>query len=284
MRPKLHKTLTDYIVIGISPTLIMFLVGSLVFFLLTVFYHGNYPARLTFIFACFVMAAVLIARIAIEEGKEYASLFALPLAIVTVLAMFRFVRIEGPLSFIGMPINIGLVALVWWSAHKLTWDCTLIDESEDATGEGLLQTIGFDSTDVTDAPKAGGSEGAGDSQIVRSKDGDWGQWWRSFVDRQRKPHAPGVWVIYFSLAALPLFGFGQWFISGDANRRYAFLLLCVYVASGMALLLTTSFLGFAPLLASAPARDAGRHGRCLVGSRCADDRGAVAHLQHSSSA
>ena len=43
----------------------------------------------------------------------------------------------------------------------------------------------------------------------------------------------------------PLFGIGQRFIpSGNVeSRRYAFLLLCVYVASGMALLLTTSFLG-----------------------------------------
>src|SRR6185295_9967065 len=53
------------------------------------------------------------------------------------------------------------------------------------------------------------------------------------------------WVVYFSLAALPLFGIGQWFIP-ETNlwgRRYAFWLLAVYVASGMGLLLTTSFLG-----------------------------------------
>ena len=72
-KPKLRMTLTDYVVIGISPTLIMFLVGSLVFFLLTVFYHGQYPERLTFIFALFVMATVLIARIGMENGKEYAA-------------------------------------------------------------------------------------------------------------------------------------------------------------------------------------------------------------------
>ena len=27
--------------------------------------------------------------------------------------------------------------------------------------------------------------------------------------RDRQPHAPGVWVVYFSLAALPLYGVGQ---------------------------------------------------------------------------
>ena len=39
---RLRQTLMDYMVIGISPALIMGMVGSLLFFLLTVFYHGQY--------------------------------------------------------------------------------------------------------------------------------------------------------------------------------------------------------------------------------------------------
>ena len=56
---------------------------------------------------------------------------------------------------------------------------------------------------------------------------------------------PGVWVVYFSLAALPLFGLGQLFIpNNDVNaRQYVFKLLFVYTASGLGLLLSTSFLG-----------------------------------------
>ena len=48
------------------------------------------------------------------------------------------------------------------------------------------------------------------------------------------PHTPGLWVLYFSLAALPLFGIGQhWIPAGDVGRRrYAFGLLAVYVAAG----------------------------------------------------
>jgi hypothetical protein len=166
---------------------------------------------------------------------------------VTILAMFRFVRIEGPLSAIGMPINIGLIALVWWSAHKLTWDCTVIDEAEDASGEGLMQTIGFENTLVDNAPESNVENTAveDDRRNAAINDGGLMQRWNRFVKRQRRPHSPGVWVIYYSLAALPLFGFGQWFIASEdvAARRSAFFLLCVYVASGMALLLTTSFLG-----------------------------------------
>ena len=52
-------------------------------------------------------------------------------------------------------------------------------------------------------------------------------------------------VVYFSLAALPLFGIGQAMIpaSNVEARRYAFWLLTIYVACGLGMLLTTSFLG-----------------------------------------
>ncbi|HYW77941.1 MAG TPA: DUF4129 domain-containing protein, partial [Thermoguttaceae bacterium] len=73
-----------------------------------------------------------------------------------------------------------------------------------------------------------------------------GYWWeRLLIEQDRRPHTPGVWVIYFSLAALPLFGIGQWFIPATnlPGRQHAFRLLCVYVGSGLGLLLATSFLG-----------------------------------------
>ena len=54
-----------------------------------------------------------------------------------------------------------------------------------------------------------------------------------------------MWVVYFSLAALPLFGIGGWFVpaADPARRSLVFGLLVIYVASGMGLLLATSFLG-----------------------------------------
>ncbi len=148
MAVKPKQSLMDYMVIGISPALIMVMVGSLMFYLINVFYQGQHDARLSFIMAMFVMAIVCIARISMEQGIEYATLFAIPLALVTMVAMARFVQITGPLSQYSMIINFGLIALVWWSAHKLTWDCTLIDDSQDSSGEGLLQHIGMDGDTV----------------------------------------------------------------------------------------------------------------------------------------
>jgi hypothetical protein len=51
-------------------------------------------------------------------------------------------------------------------------------------------------------------------------------------------------VLYFSLAALPLFGIGQYWIpaSDVGRRRYVFFLLLVYVAAALSLLVSTSFL------------------------------------------
>lgn len=226
-RPKLRMTNADYVAIAVSPALIMALVGSLVFFLIEVLYVGQYQARLMYVFAWFVFAAVLIGRIAIEMGSERAAMFALPLGVAMFLVLAKFVEHASPYSHL---INITLLALVWWSAHKLTWDCTLIDDSEDASGEGLMQRVGADelaTPDEADSPKI-------ENELLGEP-----------TQKKKTPHAPGLWVLYFSLAALPLFGIGQkWIPASDVGRRqYAFGLLAVYVAAGLTLLVTTSFLG-----------------------------------------
>ena len=247
MARRLPQTLADYLVIAISPALIMLLVGSLCFFLLEVFYGGSHVARLNFIMAMFVMGATLISRISMEEGIEYATLFGIPLGVLTGLAILKYVEIRGPTAQMSGLINLGLLGLLWWCASKLVWDCTLIDDEQDASGEGLLQVAGLDRTDDgdADAKQTPATSAIDDEEAVTSRDPKTVGFWERMIEQRRRPHAPGVWVIYFSLAALPLFGIGQWFIpASDLGRRqYAFGLLCIYAASGLALLVTTSFLG-----------------------------------------
>jgi hypothetical protein len=184
-----------------------------------------------------VFAAVLIGRISIEMGNERAALFALPLGAAVFVVLLRFVEHPSPLSPL---INLLLIGLVWWSAHKLTWDCTLIDDNQDASGEGLLQRIGVDAEEITTADR--GSVG---NELINDTPTTTSPWWQRFVGTTAGPHTPGLWVLYFSIAALPLFGVGQWWIpaASVARRQYAFSLLVVYVAAGLALLVTTSFLG-----------------------------------------
>lgn len=248
-RSKLDKTLADYMAIAITPALIMLLTGSLVWFLAELGYDGGRPSRIRWILFWFVIGAVLVARIAIENGRAHAAMFLAGLAGATSLTIFKFAP-EAPLVPI---ICLGVVA---WCADKLTWDCTLIDESEDASGEGLLQVAGVaDEAELTDgaADSAGSSDATSTTSDPTDDDRKDAQkkvpfWKRLFVnesERAGKPHAPGLWVVYFSLAALPLYGFGQvWIPATDvASRHFAFQCLLVYVGAALGLLLMTSFLG-----------------------------------------
>lgn len=211
-----EMTLADYLVIGLSPALIMLLVGSLVFFLLEVSYSGQYRERMMWVLGWFVFGAVLVARIAIQEGRDQAALFGFALAGATALFAARYVD--------QVVVAIVLLAVVWWCAWKLTWDCTLIDDKQDASGEGLLQAARLSEEPSVSAETP--DEGTLDTAKTR-------------------PHSPGLWVVYFSLAALPLFGIGQLLIPSQhsGRRSYGFQLLMVYVAAGLGLLLATSFLG-----------------------------------------
>jgi hypothetical protein len=228
-------TLADYLTLAVSPMLIMALVGSLVFFLLEVCYQGAFPGRLQWILGCFVVAAVLIGRIAIEWGGQRAALFAIPLGAITYLAIAKYVTLAdvGLARYSGL-INALLLGIVWWCAHKLTWNCTFVDESQEAPEEGLLQTIGLDNN--PHAP----SDASPDPHAARNPAR------LPATGRQSgRRAAPGLWVVYFSLGALPAFALGQWMLpEGRASRAgYVFALLLVYVASALGLLMTTSFLG-----------------------------------------
>lgn len=256
-RTRLEKTLADYIVIAISPVLIMLLVGSLVFFLLQASYRGQFESRLHWIMFWYVFAAVLVARIAIEEGKEHARMFGIVMGAVAAIAVWRFVDS----AWLGWL----MLGVVWWCSSKLTWDCTMIDDSEDASGEGLLEVAGLNGTQPVEPPKQQKPIEPPEEKPKKKKKRK-GKKSKSKKDQEssseqvatptvldesdaansnQKTHSPGLWVVYFSLAALPLFGIGQLLIPmAEADRRtYAFQLLAVYVASAMALLLTTSFLG-----------------------------------------
>jgi hypothetical protein len=222
---------------AISPVLIMALVGSLVFFLVEVLYVGQYPDHLLWGLFFFVFAAVLIARISIQSPAK-ARVYALLLAVPVWLTLQFYVEYpEGPLADFRWAINVGLIAVIWWCAHRLTWDCTFIDEDADVSGTGLLQAAGLE--------KPAGEEGTAEGEKPDEAALGWWGRYRRYREQRRKKHTPGVWVVYFSLAALPLFGLGQSLIpvEEEGRRRYVFWLMVVYVGSGLGLLLTTTFLG-----------------------------------------
>ncbi|HEV3386899.1 MAG TPA: DUF4129 domain-containing protein [Gemmata sp.] len=246
-------TTTDYVVTALSPVLIMLMVGSLVFFLVEVLYDGKYSGRLLYTLFFFVLGAVLVARIAIEKDATRASAYGLLLGIVTYIALLTYVEYPGGgwLKSFGWLVNLGLMLLIWWSANKLTWDCTNIDEKRKGAGRGILSAAGLDvdakeqesdkKESKTSTKRKGKKKNKRDSKLW-----DWIENYKKHRETQQKgPHTPGVWVIYFALAALPLFALGQSLIDpkDDERRQASFMQMAVYVGSALALLVTTSFLG-----------------------------------------
>lgn len=247
MRP----SLTDLVAVALSPVLIMLMVGSLTFFLIEVLYAGNYSGRLVYTMFFFVAGAVLVSRIGIEMGSRHAGMYGLGLGAAVFVAMLSYVEYPTPaLKAIGPIINLGLMAMVWWLANRLTWDCTHLDEDRKASGRGLLVAAGLE-----ESPDA-------EASATNPKRKRWSKksWFERFQDyrtaQKKKPHTPGTWVVYFGLAALPVFALGQSLISpDDADRRRAtFLEMAVFVGSGLGLLVTTSLLGLRKYLQERGAR------------------------------
>ena len=229
MRPaKPSKNLADYIIIGISPVFIMLLLGSLSFFLIRVLYRGNAVDSVRWVVFWFVLAVVSVSRIGIVQSTNHALIYGLALAGATWIYLVRI----HPAYLLGA----ALLGIVWWCAHKLTWDCTLINDDEDASASGLLQ--------------AGGATGQSEAPGAVTKVSDSKKWVDVGSNDAGKypaavPHPPGLWVVYFSLVALPLFGVGQMLLPGDDHESQwaSFCYLFIYLAAAIGLLLTTSFLG-----------------------------------------
>jgi Domain of unknown function (DUF4129) len=255
-------TFVDWVVTALSPILVMTMVGSLAFFLVEVLYSGQYSTRLVSTLFFFVIAAVLIARISIQQGSMKARMYGIGLGIATFLAFQAFVEYPNKsIKAVSPVINLFLMAVVWWSANKLTWDCTHLDEDRRTSGRGILAAAGLDGQQSTNDAAKRSREKVGETDDAdelaeraeakkRKKDPDgvagWLARWKRFREHQTtKPHTPGTWIVYFSLAAFPLFGLGQSLIPADdaARRRATFLQMTAYVGSGLMLLVTTSLLG-----------------------------------------
>ncbi|WP_406698254.1 DUF4129 domain-containing protein [Singulisphaera sp. Ch08] len=225
-------TLVDHLVAAIEPALIMVMVGGLMFFLLDLWYEGPFLARLRWILFWFVLGIVLITRVGMQVGDDLAKGYGIALGgavalVATTLAGFQ-------------PFLLAVMGLVWWATHKLTYDCTLIDEDQDK-GVGLLEESGLDPS-ASAATDAHDPLEAQDASLLPRR--PWWKAWGRDPGEASRPHPPGVWLIYFSIASLLIFGLGQGLVPAVEEDRRAglFFYFLAYLASGMGLLLATSFL------------------------------------------
>jgi hypothetical protein len=253
-----RPTLADYVALAISPALIIGLVGSLVFFLLEVLYAGQYPGRLRWILFFFVFGAVLVARVSMTTHiAGRAGLYGTVLGVLSWLGMQIFIDYKDtPVADVSWLINLALIGIVGWCANRLTWDCTHIEEESDAGSAGLLEEVGIEKG-ASQRP----APAAAEEQDLKPGLHEWLERLRRYRDeRKKKKRALGVWVVWFSLAALPLFALGQSLIpvQDSGRRQYVFWLMTIYVGCGLGLLLSTCFLGLRRYLRQRKLRMPGR--------------------------
>ncbi len=247
MAKKDGSALIDLAAVTLAPAFIALMVGSLVFFLIEVIHPGPYAGRLHWTFFFFTVGAVLIARITIEQGRARAGVYAAGLAAACFVAMLQFVEYPTPLmKALGPLINLALMALVWFCADRLTWDCTHFDDARTASGKGVLAAVGLDDDHRVTAE---------DDEAELTPKHQKLSWFERVAayraERKKRPHTPGTRVLYFGLAALPIFALGQSLIPADdsARRSATFFDMAVYIGSALALLVTTNLMGLRRYLA-----------------------------------
>jgi hypothetical protein len=139
------------------------------------------------------------------------------------------------------------MAIIWWAANKLTWDCTHLDGEREAGGQGLLMATGINqASQPATHPENEVNEPPSPSKKKKDRQKSWFEKFQAYRNSQKlKPHTPGTWVVYFGLGAVPIFILGQSLISPeDTDRRRATLMqMAVFVGSGLGLLVTTSLMG-----------------------------------------
>ena len=252
---QIQNKIGGVIVEAIAPGLIMLLIASLIYFLVDVFYFGPHLARMFWVLGFWIFGVVLVCRIAITEDHDRSLLSGIPLAVVTMIALQRFVQMNGPLAPFSFFFNLSFVLFSWWCASRLVWDCTLVDSSRDTTSKGLLQRIPWprssssaesttdevteSSSQTTESPEIFGATSEEEPIAPRP------DFWKRIVNMGRKPNTPGLTIVYFSLAAIPIFGLGQSFIAVDdtASRIFSIKMFVLFSISALCLLLVTSLLG-----------------------------------------
>ena len=131
MRPRFTEL--DYAIVAVAPALIMVLVGSLVLFLVGIFYDGQFPWRLNFIMCMFVLGIVANARVGIEVSAIQATVLGGILGVLVLFSVMRFV--PG-----GVVLATVLLGVVWWLSTRLVYDCT-VSEEEGETVVGVKMTL-----------------------------------------------------------------------------------------------------------------------------------------------
>jgi hypothetical protein len=220
--------------------LIVFLMVSLTFFILARFSLSSQWTSLHWLLFWEVLATVLVSRMfLIDDLKKVVGGYSF------VLGMLIWV----PFALIGgviLGIVTVLMIFVGWFTYKITWDVTDLGEREEDE-DGLLASVGL-KKELNPGNK-NVSESWGDTREESTEFNYEAEEVLAELKDQKPKKAKGgkgrgIWVLYFLFGSIPVFGFGgSTQNSDDPNLgKYFLLCLCIYLASCISLLMTTSFL------------------------------------------
>jgi hypothetical protein len=154
-----------------------------------------------------------------------------------------------PFVFMGgeiLGIVTALMIFVGWFTYKITWDVTDLGEREEDE-DGLLASVGLKKELNPGNKKV--SESWGDTREESTEFNYEAEEVLAELAKEKPKKVKGgkgrgVWVLYFLFGSIPVFGLGgSTQNSTDPNLgKYFLVCLCIYLASCISLLMSTSFL------------------------------------------
>ena len=224
----------DWLVLAVTPALLVSLVSCLLFFIVDILYRGRHGGRMEWILFFSTVGMVLIGRVRlIDEIAKRASLYSAALGGLVWIGLGMYIPPPDGWPFPAHIAAMGtLVALGFWVTRILVLDTTDLNDDDEIEGQGLLAAGGLED-DPAEKLRAQVENATG----------------RAYFQKMIKParirRPPGGVVVLFCLVTLPLFGLGQALIPvSEPERRWRSLLLLMgYLGSGFLLLLTCCFLG-----------------------------------------
>ena len=231
----------DQLVSTIGLVLIVFLMVSLSFFILGRFSLSSKWTVAHWLLFWEVLATVLISRMfLIDDLKKVAGRYSFVFGMVIWVPF----ALLGEVEILG--IVTALMIFVGWFTYKITWDVTDLGEREEDE-DGLLASVGFKKELNPGNKKV--SESWGDTREESTEFNHEAEEVLAELAKEKPKKVKGgkgrgVWVLYFLFGSIPVFGLGgSTQNSTDPNLgKYFLVCLCIYLASCISLLMSTSFL------------------------------------------
>lgn len=199
----------------------------------SIFVPGG-EGRLRLAVLAFAGGVILLQRLIRTQGEEYARIYAWAIgAAMTLFAIHNAFAYRLPIHpLIVLFFNLLIFGVLWWAAHKITAACSA-DSPEAiaaASESGSFRSLKFKlprGSRIQDPQTI--------QQLASSEDSD-----KRWARKLPVSH-PGRVLLYFSLFAVPAFGFGVYlFGEDDPHRARLGILLFIYLWCILALLFLSS--------------------------------------------